>query len=171
MIIGSLFIINIFFIKIIICFSKNWFSTDRITSIVWNLVTSDLMKMWRIKQRRSLLYASQKSPLRRKSKSRKFTQNIGMNRFELWREGGQIWLLHIYSKYDLFFQLLYFFMKNAQNLADNHSFACTCIKKFVSIFIFVLKSKIFRTQDFLTLYNHSISFPWTADIQSNEKTP
>lgn len=109
-IIGCYIFINIFFIKTIFCFSKNWFSTDRITSIVWNLVTSDLTKMWRIKQKRSLLYASQKSPLRRKSKSRKFTQNTGMDRFQHWGRGtnfGYYKYIQIWS----YFPIALFFYK------------------------------------------------------------
>lgn len=54
--------------------------------------------------------------------------------------GGTILVTTNISKYDLVFQLLYFSIKNAQNLAYNLSFACTCIKKFVSIFVIVFKN-------------------------------
>lgn len=71
--------------------------------------------------------------------------------------GGTILVTTNISKYDLVFQLLYFSIKNAQNLAYNLHLLVHVLK---SLYLYSsLFSKIFLTQVFLTLYNHSISFP------------
>lgn len=173
MIIGLLFIINIFFIKIITCFSKNWFSTDRITFIVWNLVTSDLTKMWRIKQKRSLLYASQKSPLRRKSKSKKFTQNTGMDGFHHWREGGQFWWLQIITnEIWSIFHLPYFLWKMHKTLLIIF-YLLVHVHVLKSLYLYsLLFSKIFFTQFFsLHCIITQYLFPELQIFNPMKKTP
>lgn len=105
---------------IIYYFSKNWFSTDRIIFTEWNPDISDQMKMWRIKQKRSLLYASQKSPSRRKSKSRKFTLNTGtcMAWEDISLEAGQLMIVKIKIWPDP--PCFHFGRNIAQNFADDH---------------------------------------------------
>lgn len=89
-------------------------------------------------------------PIEKEIKVEKVYTEYRYGQISTLREGEQFWFLQIYPKYDLIFQLLYFSIKNAQNLAYNLSFACTCIKKFVSIFIIVFKN-----------FPHS-SFPYTV---------
>lgn len=85
-------------------------------------------------------------PIEKEIKVEKVYTEYRYGQISTLREGEQFWLLHIYSKYDLIFQLLYFSIKNAQNLADNFSFLVHVLKSLYPYSL--LFSKIFLTQVF-----------------------
>lgn len=111
--------------------------------------------MWRIKRKRSLLYASQKSPSREKTKSRKFTLNTGtcMAWEDISLEGTTYDIVKIKIWPDP--PCFHFGRNIAQNFADDHMLVLKS-----SYYIHFLKN-IHPSRFLYTAWSLYI-FSWTA---------